>query len=57
MKYILNDFTGTERLEVFGKLNGIDPTDIVTLSGQQKITGTITFKHLEVTEELTVCSH
>lgn len=47
----------TESLDVFGTLNGIDPTEIVTLSGVQSITGTITFKHLEITEELIVSIH
>lgn len=37
-----------------GKLNGIDPTQIVTLSSEQFIPGTTTFNQLEVTETLEV---
>lgn len=46
--------TVTEAVDCFGTLNGIEPSQIVTLSGAQEIPGTITFRHLEITEELVV---
>lgn len=47
-------FTVTEELDIFDTINGILPSQIVTLSGDQFIPGTTTFRHLEVTEALNV---
>lgn len=45
----------TDAIDCTGTVNGIDPMAIVTLSGDQFIPGTTTFRHLEVTEVLEVC--
>lgn len=42
------DFSGS------GTINGINPDDIITLSGNQEIPGITTFERLEVTDSLDV---
>lgn len=48
-------FPVTDVIDCTGTINGIDPMAIVTLSDDQFIPGTTTFRHLEVTEVLEVC--
>lgn len=48
-------FTVTETLFLMGALNGVNPSQIVTLNGSQTIPGTTTFRHLEITQALNVC--
>lgn len=51
---ILQFFSVTDAVDCDGTINGIDPMSIVTLSGEQFIPGSTTFRHLEVTEALEV---
>lgn len=47
-------FLVTNAIDCTGTINGVDPSNIITLTGSQFITGTTTFKQLEVTESLEV---
>lgn len=44
----------TDEIDCTGTINGITPIEMVTLTSDQFIPGTTTFRHLEVTETLEV---